>query len=475
MRTRTQPTRAERELERAAKREHRQAAQARLRDLREKLRAARASKKERIALLRESIREQRRALRERLREHRKRTLLELRESAKRERDAARASYADQMRKFRQQASSLVGRARAELAAERERQRAERRTALEAKRRETLAAKRTKAEQTRDVSRAALGPLARYYDQVKDKLPTRAAESREETFLRHAEQHAAEALAAIEPQRERELERLERELHDARRSAEQPSAYEQRRAARLARLRKRADDAKARADANLLQARALSERIPFGQPILVGHHSQRRHERDIDRIQRGYQRSLAEQREAERLERRIARAESNRAISSDDPNAIEKLRAKLRPIERSLERMTAANAALRVRGGDPIARLVALGFDEDKAAALLKPDFAGRRGFAPYALKNARAEANRIKQRIEELEKRAAQPASSEVRIGDATIFEAENRVRVSFPDKPPDAVRQALKSRGFRWAPSVGAWQRQASNAAWEAAKQALR
>ena len=38
---------------------------------------------------------------------------------------------------------------------------------------------------------------------------------------------------------------------------------------------------------------------------------------------------------------------------------------------------------------------------------------------------------------------------------------AENRIQIMFDEKPDEALRSELKSRGFRWAPSQGAWQRQ--------------
>ena len=51
---------------------------------------------------------------------------------------------------------------------------------------------------------------------------------------------------------------------------------------------------------------------------------------------------------------------------------------------------------------------------------------------------------------------------------------ALNRVQILFPDKPSDDERRVLKSRAFRWAPSVGAWQRQLTrNGVW-AAKAAM-
>ena len=43
--------------------------------------------------------------------------------------------------------------------------------------------------------------------------------------------------------------------------------------------------------------------------------------------------------------------------------------------------------------------------------------------------------------------------------GEAKINEAENRLQLLFDEKPPEDQRRALKSEGFKWAPSQGAWQ----------------
>ena len=37
----------------------------------------------------------------------------------------------------------------------------------------------------------------------------------------------------------------------------------------------------------------------------------------------------------------------------------------------------------------------------------------------------------------------------------------ENRIQVLFDEKPDEEMRGALKSNGFKWAPSKNAWQRQ--------------
>lgn len=51
----------------------------------------------------------------------------------------------------------------------------------------------------------------------------------------------------------------------------------------------------------------------------------------------------------------------------------------------------------------------------------------------------------------------------------------ENRLQLKFDGKPPEKVREYLKSRGFRWAPSKGAWQRHLSPAAEYAGKEAAK
>lgn len=45
-----------------------------------------------------------------------------------------------------------------------------------------------------------------------------------------------------------------------------------------------------------------------------------------------------------------------------------------------------------------------------------------------------------------------------------------NRLQVFFDGKPDEAARDELKANGFRWAPSVGAWQRQLNKNAYYAA-----
>ena len=54
--------------------------------------------------------------------------------------------------------------------------------------------------------------------------------------------------------------------------------------------------------------------------------------------------------------------------------------------------------------------------------------------------------------------------------GKVEVNKPDNRLQVFFDGKPDEATRAELKSNGFRWAPSVGAWQRQLNGNAFYAA-----
>ena len=62
-------------------------------------------------------------------------------------------------------------------------------------------------------------------------------------------------------------------------------------------------------------------------------------------------------------------------------------------------------------------------------------------------------------------------------VGEIKIVEDPEHARIQlyFPGKPNQATRDKLKSSGFRWAPSEGAWQRQLNNAGRYAAEQVLK
>lgn len=161
------------------------------------------------------------------------------------------------------------------------------------------------------------------------------------------------------------------------------------------------------------------------------------------------------------------------ISSDDPQAVEKLEAKLAALEEHQETMKAANAAIRMK--DPAkgdAKLAELGYTTEDIAKLRAPDFCGRIGYPAYALQNNNANIRRIRGRIAELKKRTENtPEGWEFDGGRVVVNTTENRLQIIFDGKPDADIRTELKGEGFRWAPSQGAWQRQLTDNAMRAAR----
>lgn len=252
-----------------------------------------------------------------------------------------------------------------------------------------------------------------------------------------------------------------------------NSYEAKQAARKARFEERAAKASAESASTYDRARSMGQSIPFGQPILIGHHSEQRDRNFRNRIHDTYGKAFALQDKASHYASKAASVGTG-GISSDDPEAIQKLREELAHVEASQERMKAANKAIRAHKTpeDQAAALVALGFTEAQAAEAVKPDFCGRVGFPSYALSNNNANARRIKGRIAELEKRG-QREDVEKEGNGYTYREdtEENRVMFVFPGKPDEATRAVLKRNAFKWSPSRGAWVRQLNNAGLWAAK----
>lgn len=252
-----------------------------------------------------------------------------------------------------------------------------------------------------------------------------------------------------------------------------NSYEQRQEARRERLLRIADKLQSEGNARYMRAKQMAEAIPFGQPILVGHYSEGRDRRYRAKIHNNFGKAFSAMNKAKELERR-AEAVGTGGISSDDPEAVVKLRAELAQCEQAQARMKAANTAIRknAKAGfeAQVAALVTLGFTEASAAKAIKPDFCGRIGFPDYALKNNNANVRRIKGRIAQLERRTAEVAAAEETGETQRVIECAgfnvvinlglNRVQVKFPGKPDATVRSRLKSSGFRWSPAESAWQK---------------
>lgn len=247
-------------------------------------------------------------------------------------------------------------------------------------------------------------------------------------------------------------------------------YEERKQERIERYKERAEKAKKQSQDLGKQAREMASVIPFGQPILVGHHSEKRDRNFRDRIHRKQGKSIEASKKADYWERRADSAEKSHSISSDDPEATQKLKAKIAQAEKLQETMKEANQIIRKKITDEEkVKLLVDRFDwmdEPKAWKLLRPDFCNRVGFAGYQLTNNNTNIRRMKQRLTELESRIGQETKEKEHEGFRVVENVEeNRIQIIFPGKPEEEIRRTLKYHGFRWSPYNMAWQRHLNNA----------
>lgn len=121
-------------------------------------------------------------------------------------------------------------------------------------------------------------------------------------------------------------------------------YRERRERRAARREEWAEGRDKKAEASFAGADRIAEGIPPGQPILVGHHSEKRHRRDLDRIDRGMRNGFEHRNMAKHHRERAAgiRDQLDRSIYRDDTDEAEKLRQRIAEREAERDRMKAIN-------------------------------------------------------------------------------------------------------------------------------------
>jgi len=163
--------------------------------------------------------------------------------------------------------------------------------------------------------------------------------------------------------------------------------------------------------------------------------------------------------------RVRAAAENQAIFSDDPEALEKLTDKLALLKKRHNLMRNANRLVRRENQQGLAEL---GFSEAQIQKLLTPDLAGRLGFPDYVIAKNNANIRRIKQRLRTVQRSKTDEVGETVTGNGVRIVDnvAANRLELFFPVCPSREIRAELKSNGFRWAKTFGAWQGNRGDAA---------
>lgn len=202
-------------------------------------------------------------------------------------------------------------------------------------------------------------------------------------------------------------------------------YEERREARKLRYEELSKKAEERSNqySNSTANRILA--MTPGQPIIVGHHSEKKARRLHERAWEDTKKSIEEDKKSKYYKNRAETLDNSKVIYNDDPNAIEKLKEKLEYLEKQRE--------------------------------LIKAD----ENHTGWQLQNIGARIREIKRRITQLEREGKIVFEETEFIGGKAIHNKEiNRIQLIFDNKPSEDIRKELKSNGFHWSRNEQAWQR---------------
>lgn len=225
---------------------------------------------------------------------------------------------------------------------------------------------------------------------------------------------------------------------------------------LSKLEKRREWAEKRQAAFSKDAQAAIDMLkvlPMGQPILIGHHSERRHRallaRSDSAMSRAHESKVMAEHHEQKAEGLAAQLEST--IFSDDENAVEALKARIASLEAERERIKKYNASCRKGKPD-------LSILDDKQKkdieSIIRINFSGKMGqFPQYVSANLSGNIKRNKDRILDIERRAknAQYAKDQGGVLITRSGFDNNWATIIFAEKPDYSIIKDLKAAKFRW------------------------
>lgn len=249
-------------------------------------------------------------------------------------------------------------------------------------------------------------------------------------------------------------------------------YNTRKQNRIYRYKARSQQAAQNSKSKMEASTGMLSGIPAGQPVLVGHHSEKSHRRLLEKSHNLMGASIREGDKAGYYADKARAAEQNTAISSDDPDALGKLQSKLAGLEEKQEQMKALNKHYKKHSS-------CKGFPgiSDEEAEKMDAAIGSGSPYPHYKLTNNGATIRSTKKRIENLQRLEENPIDGwEFEGGSVEANQEFNRLQIRFNEVPVKQFRERLRHyHGFIWAPSELAWQRQLNNRAVYAAKNAIR
>lgn len=239
-----------------------------------------------------------------------------------------------------------------------------------------------------------------------------------------------------------------------------NSYEEKKQARIDYYKEKSGKASQESQARFDVYKKRMDAIPLGQPILVDHYSAKSDRNYRDKAFNQIEKSVEAQKKADYYAEKATAAELNNAISSDDPEALTKLKDKLQNLEKAQSDMKRINAYYKKHGTCKGCEGVSDETAQKIADKIEKAYSWEKRPFASYTLTNNNAEINRLKDRIKQLETKR-EFVGWEFEGGEVKVNNDINRLQIFFDEIPDEGKRKELKGAAFKWSRHENAWQRQ--------------
>ncbi len=254
-----------------------------------------------------------------------------------------------------------------------------------------------------------------------------------------------------------------------------NSYEQKQEEKRDKLRARAEKADGRSEASFGRFHSLTDGIPLGQPVLVGHHSEKRHRRTLQRADDAIRKGVEEQKKSQHL-REKANSVGSGGISSDDPDSVVKLQRKLVKMELQREFWKSLNVAWRKakkpapdqkEAWEAMAESLGVELETVNEYRMTLARFPYYKAPVPgYALSNLGANITRVRERIAEQQAKDTE-VYTERDAGTFTVVEdpSINRIQIVFPSKTDKETCHVMRRWGWVFSRTNSAWQRKLNNA----------
>lgn len=218
----------------------------------------------------------------------------------------------------------------------------------------------------------------------------------------------------------------------------------------------------KADSRYEAFKAIGDGIPMGQPILIGHHSERKHRADLKRMD-NHMKKLGQHLEASKhYERKIESLENNRALFSNDPELLEKVSDRLTELIKLRDAYKAFNKTWKKYGLEKAMEEWPGDKEEMRKNIAVYESFSMRNKKLPgFMLTNLNAKIRRYQNKKEWAEKIETK-APEGFNVGNVQVKFEEGYWKVFFESIPSEETRSKLKRSPLvlKWSRNQMAWVR---------------